>query len=121
MCLSKNVNDSDAGDCVVPRVHGACGWGQSWYTEVQLWLAGSGVGAPLALVPLTKLRTKLTEHPGSPGTILLGEGGSPSPSPCTPSEQLVPWLVPRFASFKDCLFLPENPALTGCLVMFNDR
>lgn len=52
MCLSKNVNDSDAVDCAVPRVHGACGWGQTWYIEGTAVVGGergwssSGSGAP---------------------------------------------------------------------------
>lgn len=52
MCLSKNVNDSDAMDCAVPRVHGACDRGQSWCIEGTAvvgrewgW-SSSGSGAP---------------------------------------------------------------------------
>ena len=71
MCLPKDVNDSSAMNCAVPRVHPGWGWGQSWDIEGMAVVGGSRDGAPLALVPHMNLRTKLAEHqallePGEP-------------------------------------------------------
>lgn len=96
-------------DCAVPRVP-SCGWGQTWEVERGwLWLGEWGIGLlPPALVALRELRTKLTRISELSWNHPLGERRQLSPS-----QQLIPWLVPRLVSSRTVFSSQRTQNLLG--------